>query len=139
MDRRIIASELPGVLAWAVEGAKEYFSFGLGIPESIRRETADYRADTDLLGMWLTERTCEEKGARVAVAAAFNDYTDYCREAGASVGTKMSFGRQMTERGYKRDPGTSVRRLQGIRLLPASDYLLDEPKGGLDNEALALI
>lgn len=143
LDRQIIAKELPGVLAWAVEGAKRWFREGLQIPESIRQETAAYREETDLLGQWLEERTREEEGAEVTVATAFSDFAIYCANAGAKSGTKMSFARQMTDRGFKRAPGTSVRRFVGFRLLSVLEK--DEDVGtpdylnGLDVEARALM
>ena len=140
MDKRIIAEELPGVLAWLVEGALAWFRDGLQIPEAIRRETDGYREDTDLLGQWLIERTRADEGAKTPVASAFSDYKLFCEDRGASAGTQMLFSRQMTARGKKRTADTSVRRFSGFRLRERFDEAREEfDEGGLDDEALAMI
>jgi putative DNA primase/helicase len=44
-----LAAEFPGILAWAVRGAVEWREQGLGVPETVRRETNVYRASSDRL------------------------------------------------------------------------------------------
>jgi len=98
LDRKIIAAELPGVLAWAVRGAVEWARGGLRVPQAIKSIVADYREETDVLGEWLDERTERDPEASVTVQAAFDDYADYCRAGGMASGSKLSFGRAMTDR-----------------------------------------
>lgn len=118
LDRQIIASELSGVLNWALEGALAWRKGGLQPPPSIRSEVEAYREETDLLGQWLSERTERDEHARVAVAAAFHDYEAFCHEQRAQAGTAMTFSRAMTARGMARDPhkGSGGRRFIGFRL-----------------------
>ncbi len=44
-----LRDEFPGILAWAVQGAVEWYRDGLGVPETVRRETGVYRAASDRL------------------------------------------------------------------------------------------
>lgn len=134
LDRKIIAAELPGVLAWAVQGAVDWGRGGLRVPQAIKAIVADYREDTDLLGEWLAENIEREPEATVTVKAAYADYSEHCRESGAKPGTKMSFARAMSQRGFGRSAKTSTRRFIGFRLRRDEDF----PEAG-DSEAEALI
>jgi P4 family phage/plasmid primase-like protien len=116
LDRRIIAEELPGVLNWALAGAMAWARGGLQVPKSIRAEIDSYREETDLLGMWISERTEQVPGALLKVAEAFRDYEDFCKGLGSHSGTAMTFSRAMSARGTKRAADTSVRRFIGLRL-----------------------
>jgi putative DNA primase/helicase len=46
-------AERPGILAWLVRGAVEWYAHGLGTPPEVREATAAYRRDEDLLGDFL--------------------------------------------------------------------------------------
>ena len=138
LDRKIIAAELPGVLAWAVRGAVEYARRGLGVPQAIKTIVADYREETDILGEWLTERTEPDPDATVTVAAAFTDYAEFCKAGGMASGSKPSFSRAMTDRGMKRSPKTSIRRFIGFRLRPHNEET-DDTEYTEDPEADSLI
>jgi P4 family phage/plasmid primase-like protien len=117
LDRAIIAEELPGVLNWALAGAMAWAREGLRVPAAIRGEVDSYREETDLLGMWLAERTEREPQARVPVGDAFRDYEAFCRSLNAHSGTAMTFSRAMTARGMKHDPSRkNGRRFMGFRL-----------------------
>jgi putative DNA primase/helicase len=116
LDRKIIAAELPGVLAWAVRGAVEWARGGLRVPQAIKSIVADYREETDVLGEWLDERTERDPEASVTVQAAFDDYADYCRAGGMASGSKLSFGRAMTDREFKRAARKTPRKFVGFRL-----------------------
>jgi putative DNA primase/helicase len=45
--------ERPGILAWIVRGAQEWYANRLGTPREVREATAAYRRDEDLLGDFL--------------------------------------------------------------------------------------
>jgi putative DNA primase/helicase len=48
--------ELPGILAWAVRGCLAWQAEGLGLPRAVEQSTNEYRADEDLLGLFLDQR-----------------------------------------------------------------------------------
>ncbi|MGV8989154.1 MAG: DNA primase family protein [Cypionkella sp.] len=52
LDKRIIATELPGVLNWALQGALEWTKGGLAVPVVITKSAQSYREETDVLGLW---------------------------------------------------------------------------------------
>lgn len=136
LDDKIIASELPGVLAWAVRGAVDWLRGGLRVPLAIKEVVAQYREETDLLGEWLAENTERDPEGMVTVMQAYADYAEHCRESGMKPGSKNTFARTMTDRGFKRDKDTSKRRFIGFRLRRRAD---EEFANADDPEAEALI
>ncbi len=104
----------------------------LWVPQAIRAIVAEYREDTDLLGEWLTQNTECDPDATVTVAAAFTDYADFCKAGHMAPGSKPSFSRAMTDRGMKRAPKTSIRRLMDFRLRPYHEEYPDfgDPEAG---------
>jgi putative DNA primase/helicase len=119
LDRRIIAGELSGVLNWAVTGARRWFEAGckLNPPAEILDIVSEYRSDTDVLGMWIAERTQADPQECVRVAEAWQSYQDFCREKNISSGSEPMFSRAMTARGVRRAASRkNGRRYQGFRL-----------------------
>lgn len=52
---RIIATELPGVLAWAVRGCLEWQQVGLNPPEAVQAATDGYRAESDTVAAFIAD------------------------------------------------------------------------------------
>ncbi|MGK7753765.1 phage/plasmid primase, P4 family [Roseovarius sp. C03] len=50
-----LREEAPGIFNWMLEGAIEYLQDGLQIPDAIRAATADYRSESDPVGVFLKE------------------------------------------------------------------------------------
>ena len=115
-----LKAELPGILAWAVEGCLEWRREGLKAPEEVRQATGAYRAEMDVLGAFLRE--CCEIGASHNEAAKdlYAAYSRWCEEGGERPETKRKFGSRLTERGgFERYRGGSDggHRWRGVRLL----------------------
>jgi putative DNA primase/helicase len=45
-----LRAELPGILAWAVQGCLLWLESGLGVPDQVRAATDAYRRESDILG-----------------------------------------------------------------------------------------
>ncbi len=101
---RIIATELPGVLAWAVRGAMEWTRIGLAPPASARNYTAQRIADTDPLGRFLaehTEKTETTLEGQTPTVSLHNAYTTWAwaNRVERSYNEK-TFTQGLIERGY---------------------------------------
>jgi len=124
-DKRLpdkLREELPGILAWAVEGCLEWQREGLGDPVEVKKATESYRQEQDLLGAFF-EDECFVGGAAVAGAThLYNRYKTWCEETGERCETQTRFGRQLSERGFEsdRDPSTRRKTWRGIGLLDDS-------------------
>jgi putative DNA primase/helicase len=117
---RIIAEELPGVLAWAVRGCLEWRETGLAVPESVRLKTAEHVRSSDPLAQWLEERTDTVAEEVTETRPLFKDYRAWVDESNGRPMTEKSFVDAMDERGFVRDKDGHTRRsvIRGIRLVP---------------------
>ncbi|KCZ96569.1 ATPase, partial [Hyphomonas polymorpha PS728] len=122
LDRRIIAEELPGVLAWAVRGALQWQESGLGIPAPIVAAVESYREATDLFGAWLDECTRRDPNAKTKTSDLFDSWTQYSQRSGAGGGYVRAFSDELARRGYEHDKSRKHgRRFVGLSLTGGFD------------------
>ena len=111
-----LAAELPGVMAWAVEGCLEYQRVGLAAPSAVTAATEEYRRESDVIAAFLEER-CEIGRDRFATTRAlYESYREWAQEAGERVMTKTAFGQAMTERGFDKAKSAGQRGWVGIAI-----------------------
>ena len=115
------------MLAWIVRGCIEWQARGLAAPESVRAATAEYRAESDVLGLFLADRTTSEPEypggtVRVLAGALYKAYVAWCADSGLRHDTQTAFGRELGQRGFdsvKGSGGTAWR--VGLRLRTEAD------------------
>ncbi len=113
-----LRAELPGILAWAVEGCLEWQKHGLGEPEEVRQATEGYRAEEDVLASFLEERCLVDAHASVKFKDLYAAYQEWCSESGEHPETKKRFGKRLDERGFENRRGNrNVALRSGIGLL----------------------
>lgn len=83
---------LPGVLAWAVRGAVEWFANGLGRTDDVKAATAAYRKRQDFFGRFVEDRCLTGNQYRVKFSELYDQYSDWANEVGERVASKKSFG-----------------------------------------------
>jgi putative DNA primase/helicase len=95
----IIRDELPGVVAWMVEGAKRIMVKGhYTIPASSAAAVASWRCGTDPVALFIEEKTRPAKAGaeRTRSADLFAAYRDWSETNAHKVMSRSSFGRRMT-------------------------------------------
>lgn len=104
-----LREEAAGILAWAVEGCLEYQQIGLCIPQSVKDNTAERRADADPLHLFVDERYDRDYGAKVLGSKFMDEYTDWCRNSSEANpgGRKTVFDQLRTQLGLTIRPGTA--------------------------------
>ncbi len=125
-----LRGELPGILAWAVRGAVLYQEKGLGPPPEVRKATAAYREEQDLVANFLAERTEKEppSGAvlaeeyRVGAAQLYDAFTAWCQANGERHPLSVKdFKKRLENKGLEQRAGQRPNRgslfWQGIRLV----------------------
>ncbi len=90
-----LLNELPGVLAWIVEGARSYLDIGLQPPPTVADATTDYRSDENVVGRFVDE--CCIAGGWVAAKDLYNAWKGWCTGNGEDPGTQTGFGRRLSE------------------------------------------
>jgi len=117
---KIIGTELPGVLNWALAGALAVQAQGnVSTPATVREATQEYGREMDLLGAFLEER-CDTS---VPDATAFSKdlyeaFVNWGREQGLRAPwTMQTFGRRMGER-FKKERPNKLWLYRGVSLRP---------------------
>lgn len=108
-----LRAELPGILAWAVEGCLAWQRDGLGDAESVTAATAEYRADMDVIGSFLEECCLLLPDVRAKAGDLYDAFTTW---SGDHTLTKTAFGRRLAERGFTRGKFGGERWWLGIGL-----------------------
>ncbi|WP_162615928.1 phage/plasmid primase, P4 family [Solilutibacter oculi] len=70
-----LLEECEGILSWMVQGAVDWYRTGLRPPAIVKEATKAYRAESDTLGEWLSDRV--EHGGFTPTAALLHDYVRY--------------------------------------------------------------
>lgn len=120
-----LTNELPGILAWIVAGAREWYQDGLGTTAAVDQATDAYRADMDSLRDFLQAAVEVEDEAREGSARLHAAYRGWCAESGDRTMSTVAFAAAMEERGHKKRRTKSGVVWDGIRLSDTGDDLAD--------------
>jgi putative DNA primase/helicase len=90
--------ELPGILAWAVQGAKDWYAHGLGDAAAVTRATASYREEMDTLGAWIEDCCVLGPTCWAYTSNLRSSYEQWCAENGARPLSDTQLGRHLTDR-----------------------------------------
>lgn len=129
---RDLMADAPAVLAWAVQGARDYFeSDGLDVPPVIQAEIDAYKFEQDSIAQFVAEccQTIEqarklrpdiyynEYDFRTGNGDLFIAYRKFCNDNGFNWAfSKPRLTKNMKERGY-RQANSGGRYWEGIRLV----------------------
>src|SRR5690606_19512332 len=75
-----LLDEAPGIVAWAVRGAQEWYAQGLQDPDSVRNATRGYREESDILNGFLPGVYIPEPDGQVDASLLFRAFQDYADE-----------------------------------------------------------
>lgn len=93
--------EAPHILAWMVQGCIEWQRRGLAdVPAAIANQTADYRAEQDVIGQWLADCTTAARDSEIETGALYDSYRLWAINSGLKPASKVSLGRRLSERGF---------------------------------------
>jgi len=140
-----LLAELPGILAWAVQGCLRWQSAGLQPPARVNAATEEYRQESDSLGDFLNTECERGPGLAVAAADLYHAYERWAENSGVDALAANVFGMAMKERGFwsgsEHDPAKrkTVRRYRGVCLKPRQEYAVPAKKvpPGMDLRATA--
>ena len=97
-----LKKEWPGILAWAAEGCLAWQKEGLEKPEEVERATSDYRADSDILGGFISDCCIINPLAKCRSTDLYVQYQKWCGDNGEEYFKFRTFGAVLEERGLRR-------------------------------------
>jgi len=114
-----LKAEAPGILAWMVVGAVEWYAEGIGLPRQVAEATAAYRDATDSLRDFL-DQFVQSPSASASSGELYEKYRQWAARAGLNKPlTAPRFKESMQERGYEWKATRTGKVFMGISTYPA--------------------
>jgi len=97
-----LKQEAEGILAWAVQGATEWYNHGLQPPPEVLAATRAYRSEMDIIRQFISERCCEISDGSVAFSQLYSNYLTWCDQTGEEVLSRKAVGQRLGELGFRK-------------------------------------
>jgi putative DNA primase/helicase len=94
-------AELPGILAWCVRGAVEYYREGLKVPAEVKAATEQYKAEEDTLSEFISDALEVREDLSMPVGELYGEFLIWCRIQNAPVEDRKTFNSMMKARGFE--------------------------------------
>ncbi len=127
-----LRDEAPGILRWIVEGCLEYQRVGLAPPAAVTIATAEYQAESDAMGLFISERTRADTSRRVRAGELFKAWKEWCEERGEYAGSQTTFGESLRGR-FKKLKSCGIMFYTGVRLWQEGEGDEEEGSPPLDD------
>lgn len=93
-----LKEEASGILAWLIEGAREWTQQRLNPPDTVIAATDDYKRDEDLIGHFIFDRCVVKDNVEVKAGNLYKTYQKWCEEMGHKPINGTRFGKEMKGR-----------------------------------------
>jgi putative DNA primase/helicase len=117
-----LQAEAPGILAWIVRGAREWFANGFPQCAAIDLASAEYKTESDTLGTFFDDECLLAPQHSVNSAELYARYKAWAIENGLGIMSKRTLAGRLQERSLLQSRGTGgVRRWTGVALQVRDD------------------
>ncbi len=115
LDEKLL-KELPGILAWAVQGCLEWQQLKeLHEPKAVIESTQGYRDEMDSVARFLEECCRVHDQFRIKSGDLHNAFTTWCEGTGVRTLSLKEFGKRLDVKGFEKSTSNFVWRL-GVTL-----------------------
>jgi putative DNA primase/helicase len=128
-----LATEGPGILAWAVQGAIDWYADGLGDPPVIKHAVADYKATSDDLAGFCEWIIVSDPDGEIKGSVLYAAYRDWASREGVNPWSARAVNEAVVERmagAVKRKRKDGV-WLVGLRLATPADHEVTDDGDGV--------
>lgn len=106
-DKLLVQEEGPGILEWVVEGATQWYRYGLQVPTAVRAAVQEYRDEMNVIGQFMTECVVVDEAAQMLANDMYTAFLGWARLNGETVSTQRRFSNKVFELGYRRERGAN--------------------------------
>ncbi|MDD2736278.1 MAG: phage/plasmid primase, P4 family [Desulfuromonadaceae bacterium] len=121
-----LRSELPGILAWAVQGCLEWQRIGLMPPKVVMEAVKEYRQNEDTFQSWLNDKCILNEYERTPASELIASYRDY---SGLKSITETRFGKMLSDHGFTKNRSNGI-KWAGLALGSNSNTSPEKWNGG---------
>jgi putative DNA primase/helicase len=111
-----LALEADGILAWLVDGYRQWQDRGLAEPEQVMTATDAFGGESDMLGLFLAEQCMTSPQGHVRSSELFAAWAAWCKRENVDAGTHTAFSRDLISRGFDKRHTDVGNVWQGIGL-----------------------
>jgi putative DNA primase/helicase len=111
-----LKAELPGIMAWMIDGCTDWQERGLAPPEIVREATAAYLESEDALSAWIEEACQRDPNAWEKRSQLFASWMEWAEKAGEYVGSQKQFIGRLEAKGFEEKRHSHGRGFLGLRL-----------------------
>jgi putative DNA primase/helicase len=108
--------ELPGILAWMIEGCLDWQKRGLAPPARVTSATAAYLEAEDVITAWIDECCERDPKAWERSGGLFASWTAWAQKAGEEPGSQKRFSQRLEARGIESLRKSEGRGFVGLKL-----------------------
>ena len=105
------------ILKYLVDGAYNYYKYGLQEPEIIREETEKYCIEADSVRSFLDNATVYEKGCLTMSSNLHRAYVEYCEACAYDALDNKSFSQTLIQKGYEKKIKNKGAFFKNIKLI----------------------
>ena len=112
-----LKEEWPQILAWMIDGARQWMAEGLNPPEVVIEATAEYFDEEDPIGQWLKERIDRDDPTAPFVSSTdvYDNWLEWAGENGEHRRNVKTLIRELRGRGWRQMRTNTARGFTGIR------------------------
>ena len=111
-----LKAELPGILAWMIQGCLDWQRIGLAPPKVVTDATASYLEAEDALAAWIDDSCERDPQAWESSSRLFASWSAWATKAGEHVGAQKRFSERLETRGIVPQRRMDGRGFIGLRL-----------------------
>jgi len=113
LSKKILASELAGVVAWAIRGGQRLISKGgskgFTIPESSIGTMDRWKLESDQVAMFIDQACSLDTEHWTPAKQLYKDYRVWAKDSGHGPMSRTSFGKRLGQLGFDEDAGNKKR------------------------------
>lgn len=110
--------EYPGILAWAIEGARKWADSGLAIPAAVTEASKAYMTEQNDLEQWLEECCTRDASARTGSEELYQSFKAWKERNGEFAPSNRNFSQRL-ERQFDKSRTKATKVFMGLRLIAA--------------------
>jgi putative DNA primase/helicase len=114
-----LKAELPGILNWCIFGFLKWRATkSLAIPEKVREATEQYKQDSDIYAMFISEKCTlsDDPEHSAGSQLLYDTFKKWCLDNSLAVDSVKVFGNKLQERGFVRKHTKLGKVFTGLRL-----------------------
>jgi len=124
---KYLDTELPGILAWMVQGCQRWLQHGLKPPPDVLQATRAYRDEMDVLSSFIEECCDVAESSEVQCSVLYARYKVWCDQIGEHPMGHRTFGEELERRGFQRYHRRTGEYRRGLRIRETDTSLPLDP------------